>query len=80
MVYDDQISSFQELFDKDIPFQYTVSLVIEMFKVINNIAANIIEDLFATYHTQNLSLLFQVCAQFITVEILYSITVPLSGI
>ena len=29
------------------------SLVIEMFKVINNIAATIIEDLFTTYHSYN---------------------------
>ena len=60
------------------------SLVTEMFKVINNIAATIIDDLFITYHSYNLrsksKLLFQVCVQFITVKILYSITVPLSGI
>ena len=30
------------------------SLVIEMFKVINNIAATIINDLFTTYHSYNL--------------------------
>ena len=30
------------------------SLVIEMFKVINNIAATIIDDLFTTYHSYNL--------------------------
>ena len=30
------------------------SLAIEMFKVINNIAATITDDLFATYHTYNL--------------------------
>ena len=30
------------------------SLAIEMFKVINNIAATIIGDLFATYHSYNL--------------------------
>ena len=58
------------------------SLVIEMFKVINNIAATIIDDLFftivVTIVVQNLSLLFQVCVQFITVKILYSIMVPLS--
>ena len=55
-----------------------------MFKVINNLAATIIDDLFATYHSypnnivtifaQNLSLLFQLCVQFITVRILYSIS------
>ena len=30
------------------------SLVIEMFKVINDIAATIIDDLFTTYHSYNL--------------------------
>ena len=30
------------------------SLAIEMFKVINNIAATIIDDLFTTYHSYNL--------------------------
>ena len=30
------------------------SLVIEMFKVINDIAATIIDDLFTTYHGYNL--------------------------
>ena len=55
-----------------------------MFKVITNIAATIIDDLFAIYHSypnnivtifaQNLSLLFQVSVQFITVKILYSIS------
>ena len=30
------------------------SLVTEMFKVINNIAATIIDDLFTTYHSYNL--------------------------
>ena len=30
------------------------SLPIEMFKVINNIAATIIDDLFTTYHSYNL--------------------------
>ena len=32
-----------------------------------------------TIFTQNLSLLFQVCIQFITVKILYSIVVPIPG-
>ena len=86
MIYNDQISSFQELLDKDNSFtvhHFNIqSLAIEMFKVINNIAATIIEDVFTTYHSYNLqsSLLLQVCVQFITVKILYSITVPLSGI
>ena len=60
------------------------SLAIEMFKVINNIAATIIDDLFTAYHSYNLhskyKFVFQVCVQFITVKILYSITVLLSGI
>ena len=30
------------------------SLAIEMFKVINNVAATIIDDLFTTYHSYNL--------------------------
>ena len=50
MIYDDQISSFQELLSKDNSFavhHFNVqSLAIEMFKVINNIAATIIDDLF----------------------------------
>ena len=60
------------------------SLVIEMFKVINNIAATLLTTylprIIVTIFAENLSLLFQVCVQFITVKILYSITVPLSGI
>ena len=60
------------------------SLVIEMFKVINNIAATLLTiylpRIMVTIFAENLSLLFQVCVQFITVKILYSITVPLSGI
>ena len=52
MIYNDQISSFQEHFDQDDSF--TVTLDIEMFKVINNIAATIIHDLFTTYHSYNL--------------------------
>ena len=55
-----------------------------MFKIINNIAATIIDDLFTHIMikilAQNLSLLLEVCVQFITVKILSSITVPLSGI
>ena len=50
MIYNGQISSFQELFDKDIFFNIQ-SLAIEMFKVINNIAVTIIDDLFTTYHS-----------------------------
>ena len=53
MIYNGQISSFQELFDKDIFFNIQ-SLAIEMFKVINNIAATIIDELFTTYHSYNL--------------------------
>ena len=55
-----------------------------MFKIINNIAATIIDGLFTHIMikmlAQNLSLLLEVCVQFITVKILSSITVPLSGI
>ena len=46
------------------------SLAIEMFKVINDIATTIIDDLFIIF-AQNLSLLFQVCVQIITVKTLY---------
>ena len=58
MIYDDQISSFQELLNKDNSFtvhHFNVqSFAIEMFKVINDIAATIIDDLFTTYHSYNL--------------------------
>ena len=58
MIYNDQISSFQELLDKDNSFTIhhfnILSLAIEKFKVINNIAAAIIDDLFTTYHSYNL--------------------------
>ena len=58
VIYNDQISSFQELLDKDNSFtvhHFNIqSLAIEMFKVINNIAATIIDDLFTTYHSYNL--------------------------
>ena len=58
MIYNDQISSFQELLDKDNSFtvhHFNIqSLAIEMFKVINNIAATIIDDLFTTYHSYDL--------------------------
>ena len=58
MIYNDQISSFQELLDKDNSFtvhRFNIqSLTIEMFKVINNTAATIIDDLFTTYHSYNL--------------------------
>ena len=58
MIYNDQISSFQELLDKDISFtvhHFNIqSLAIEMFKVINNISATIIGDLFTTCHSYNL--------------------------
>ena len=57
MIYNDQISSFQELLDKDNFFtvhHFNIqSLAIEMFKVINNIAATIIGDLFTTYHSHS---------------------------
>ena len=58
IIYNDQISSFQELLEKDNSFtvhHFNIqSLSIEMFKVINNIAATIIDDLFTTYHSYNL--------------------------
>ena len=54
------ISSFQELLDKDNSFivhRFNIqSLPTEMLKVINNIAATIIDDLFTTYHSYNLRL------------------------
>ena len=58
MIYSDQISSFQELLEKCNSFtvhHFNIqSLANEMFKVINNIAATIIDDLFITYHSYNL--------------------------
>ena len=57
MIYNDQISLFQEFLGKDNSFtvhHFNIqSLAIEMFKVINNIAATIIDDLFTTYHSYN---------------------------
>ena len=57
MIYNDQMPSFQELLDKDNSFtihHFNIqSLAIEMFKVINNIAVTIIENLFTTYHSKN---------------------------
>ena len=77
IIYNDRIPSLQELLDRDNSFtvhHFSVqSLAIEMFKVINNIAANIIDDLFTTYHLRS-SFLFQLCVQFITVKFLYNIT------
>ena len=73
-----------QLLDKDNSF--TVhhfnfqSLAIEMFKVINNIAAIIIDNSFTTYHSYNLrskaKFVVPVCVQFITVKILYKIQSP----
>ena len=58
MIYNDQISSFQELLGKDNSFtvhHFNIqSLAIEMFKVINNTAVTITDDLFTTYHSYNL--------------------------
>ena len=58
MIYNDQILSFQELLEKDHSFTvhyFNIQLLtIEMFKLINNIAATIIDDLFTTYHSYNL--------------------------
>ena len=83
IIYNDQISSFQELLDRDNSFTFhhfiVQSSAIEMFKVINTIAASIIDDLFTTYHSYNfapnLSLLFQLWIQFITVKFLCNITI-----
>ena len=58
MIYNDQILSFQELLEKDNSFtvhHFNIqSLATDMFKVTNNIAATIIDDLFTTYHSYNL--------------------------
>ena len=58
MIYNDQISSFQERHEKDNYFYVhhvnIQSLAIEMFKVIGNITAIIIDDLFTTCHNYNL--------------------------
>ena len=57
MIYNDQISSFQEFLEKDNSFtvhHFNIqSLAIVMFEFINNIAATIIGDLFTTYHSYN---------------------------
>ena len=83
IIYNYQISSFQELLDRDNSFTVhhfiVQSSAIEMFKVINTIAASIIDDLFTTDHSYNfapnLSLLFQLWIQFITVKFLCNITI-----
>ena len=58
MIYNDQISSFQELLDRDNSFTVhhfiVQSSAIEMFKVINTIAASIIDNSFTTYHSYDL--------------------------
>ena len=58
MIYNDHIPSFQELLEKDnsltVHYSNIQLLSIEMFKLINNIAATIIDDLFTTYHSYNL--------------------------
>ena len=55
MTYNQQISSYPELLDKDHSFtvhHFNIqSLAIEIFKFINNISATIIENLFTTYHS-----------------------------
>ena len=88
MICNDQISLFQELLDEDSSFtvhHFSIqSLAIEMFKTINNIVATIIDDLFTAYQSYN----FPSKSKFDVVnvltvhnrQILYSITVPLSGI
>ena len=60
-------------------------LAFDMFKVSNNIVPTIVVDLsIRSHYTDNLrsksKILFQVCIFFIMVKILYSITIPLSGI
>ena len=58
IIYNDQISSFQELLYRDNSFTVhhfiVQSSAIERFKVINTIAASIIDDLFTTYHSYDL--------------------------
>ena len=58
MICNDQISSFQELLDRDNSFTVhhfiVQSSAIEMFKVINIIAASIIDGVFTTYHSYDL--------------------------
>ena len=58
MIYNDQILSFQGLLEKGNSFTVrhfnAQSLATEMFKVINNIVAAIIDDLFTAYHSYNL--------------------------
>ena len=53
LIYNDQTSSFEKLRKKENPFTVlhfnTQSLAIEMFKVSNNIAPTIIDDLIAKY-------------------------------
>ena len=67
MIYNDQISSFQELLDKDNSFTvhhfYIESLAIEMFKVIDNIAATIFGDLFTTYQLQTSLTIYMCCSK-----------------
>ena len=83
MIYNDQISSFQELLDRDNSFTVhhfiVQSSAIETFKVINTIAASIIDDLLphiiVRTFAPNQSLLFQMWVQFITVKFLYNITI-----
>ena len=55
MIYNDQISSFQELLGKGSSLavrHFNIqSLGTEMFKIINNIVVTIIDNLFTTYHS-----------------------------
>lgn len=60
-------------------------LAFDMFNVSNNIVPTIVLDLsIRSHYTDNFrsksKILFQVCIFFIMVKILYSITIPLSGI
>ena len=87
MIYNDSL--FEEFLKKDSSFtvhHFNIAWpAIESFKVSNNIGPTLLmtylQDLIiTTTFAQNLILLFQVWVRFIIVKILYSVTVPLSGI
>ena len=51
MIYNDQISSFQDFLMKIIPLLFTILISSHLpLKVISYIAATLIDDLFTTYH------------------------------
>ena len=87
MIYNDSL--FEEFLEKDSSctvHHFNIAWpAIESFKVSNNIGPTLLmtylQDLIiTTTFAQNLILLFQVWVRFIIVKILYSVTVPLSGI